>query len=48
MRVLGFSIITDECFPDSLKPVDVKEIINTAMLAEPKMTLIMKEVIKAL
>ncbi|NMB82198.1 MAG: purine-nucleoside phosphorylase, partial [Ignavibacteria bacterium] len=48
MRVLGFSIITDECFPDSLKPVDVKEIISTAMTAEPKMTLIMKEVIKAL
>jgi len=48
MKVLGFSIITDECFPESLKPVDVKEIIATAMEAEPKMTLIMKEVIKAL
>lgn len=48
MRVLGFSIITDECFPESLKPVDVKEIIATAMEAEPKMTLIMKEVINKL
>lgn len=48
MRVLGFSIITDECFPESLKPVDVEEIIATAMAAEPKMTLIMKEVIKKL
>jgi len=48
MKVLGFSIVTDECFPDSLKPVDVKEIIETAMTAEPKMTLIMKEVIKKL
>lgn len=48
MKVLGFSIITDECFPETLKPVDVKEIIATAMEAEPKMTLIMKEVIKAL
>lgn len=46
MKVLGFSIITDECFPDSLKAVDVQEIIATAMEAEPKMTLIMKEVIK--
>jgi len=46
MRVLGISIITDECFPDSLKPVDVNEIISTAMNAEPKMTLIMKEVVK--
>ncbi|MCX7875864.1 MAG: purine-nucleoside phosphorylase [Melioribacteraceae bacterium] len=48
IKVLGFSIITDECFPDSLKAVDVKEIIETAMTAEPKMTLIMKEVIKKL
>jgi purine-nucleoside phosphorylase len=46
MKVLGISIITDECFPDSLKPVNVEEIIATAMEAEPKMTLIMKEVIK--
>jgi len=48
MRVLGISIITDECFPDALKPVNVEEIISTAMAAEPKMTLIMKEVIKRL
>ena len=48
MKVLGFSIITDECFPESLRPVDVSEIIATAMKAEPKMTLIMKEVIKRL
>jgi purine-nucleoside phosphorylase len=46
MRVLGFSIVTDECFPDSLQPVNVSEIIAAAMEAEPKMTLIMKEVIK--
>jgi len=46
MKVLGVSIVTDECFPDSLKPVNVEEIIATAMKAEPKMTLIMKEVIK--
>ena len=48
MQVLGISIITDECFPDTLKPVDVAEIIATAIKAEPKMTLIMKEVIKRL
>jgi purine-nucleoside phosphorylase len=48
MKVLGISIVTDECFPDSLKPVNVDEIIATAMQAEPKMTLIMKEVIKKL
>lgn len=48
MKVLGISIVTDECFPENLKPVNVKEIIATAMTAEPKMTLIMKEVIKRL
>lgn len=48
MKVMGISIITDECFPDNLKPVNVDEIIAAAMRAEPKMTLIMKEVIKRL
>jgi len=48
MKVLGISIVTDECFPDTLKPVNVEEIITTAMQAEPKMTLIMKELIKRL
>lgn len=48
MKVLGISIVTDECFPETLKPVNVEEIIAAAMAAEPKMTLIMKEVIKHL
>ncbi|HET55789.1 MAG TPA: purine-nucleoside phosphorylase [Ignavibacteria bacterium] len=48
IRVLGFSIITDECFPDSLVPAKVEDIIATATQAEPKMTIIMKEVIKQL
>jgi purine-nucleoside phosphorylase len=48
MKVMGVSIVTDECFPDTLKPVNVEEIIATAMQAEPKMTLIMKELIKRL
>lgn len=48
MRVLGFSIITDECFPEALKPVELSEILAVANEAEPKMTLIMKEVVKSL
>lgn len=48
MKTLGISIVTDECFPDALKPINVEEIIATAMKAEPKMTLIMKEVINRL
>jgi purine-nucleoside phosphorylase len=48
MKVLGFSIVTDECFPDALKPADINEIIRTAMAAEPKLTLIMKRVVERL
>ncbi|MCI0708125.1 MAG: purine-nucleoside phosphorylase [Ignavibacteriae bacterium] len=48
MKVLGFSILTDECFPDALKPVTLKEVIAVANKAEPKMTAIMKEVVKRL
>jgi purine-nucleoside phosphorylase len=46
MKVLGISIITDECFPDALKPTNVKEIIAVANKAEPKLTKIMKEVVR--
>lgn len=45
MDVLAFSVITDECFPDALKAVSVEEILAIARKAEPKLTLIMKEVI---
>jgi len=38
MQVLGFSIITDECFPDSLQPAKVEEIIAVAAQTEPKLT----------
>ncbi len=48
IKVLGFSIITDECFPDSLEPTTVEEIIKVANKAEPKLTKIMKEVTQRL
>ena len=38
LRVVGFSIVTDMCLPDALKPVDLDEIIATANAAEPKLT----------
>jgi purine-nucleoside phosphorylase len=38
MRVIGFSIITDMCLPDALKPADVSEIIRIANEAEPRLT----------
>jgi purine-nucleoside phosphorylase len=46
MKVLGVSIITDECFPDALRPTNVEEIIAVANRAEPKLTRIMKEVVR--
>jgi purine-nucleoside phosphorylase len=48
MRVLGFSIITDECFPDALKPAKVEEIIAVANATEPKLTAIMRGVVERL
>jgi purine-nucleoside phosphorylase len=38
MRVLGVSIITDMCLPDSLEPATVEKIIAVANGAEPKLT----------
>jgi purine-nucleoside phosphorylase len=48
LDVLGISVITDECFPDTLKPIDINEVFKTANAAEPKLTLIMKKVIEEL
>lgn len=38
LKVLGFSAITDECWPDALQPADVPKIIATANQIEPKLT----------
>ena len=46
IKVLGFSILTDECFPDSLEPVSLEQVLAVARKAEPRMTAVMKEVIK--
>lgn len=37
LRVLAFSILTDECFPDALQPVSAEEIIAAADRAAPKL-----------
>lgn len=42
LQVFGLSVITDECFPDALEPVDVQDIIATAMAAQPNLTRLMK------
>lgn len=48
MEVLGISVITDECFPDALEPVNIEEVVEAAGLAEPKMTAVIKGVLKQL
>lgn len=48
MDVLGVSVITDECFPDSLKPVNLEEILEAAAMAEPKMTQVIIGVLERL
>lgn len=45
--VLAISVLTDECNPDDLKPVNIPEIIELAGKAEPNMITIFKELIKA-
>jgi purine-nucleoside phosphorylase len=38
MRVLGISIITDQCLPDALEPAEIGRILETAGRAEPSLT----------
>ena len=44
----AISVLTDECDPKNLQPVDITEIIAIAGEAEPKMITLFKEVIKVI
>jgi len=46
MRVLGLSIITDMCLPDSLEPATVEKIIAVANRAEPSLTALVRGVLE--
>ena len=48
MRVLGLSIITDQCLPDALAPAHLATIIATAERAEPTLTALVCGVLKRL
>jgi purine-nucleoside phosphorylase len=46
LKVLGFSIVTDMCLPDALKPVRIEEIIAVANQAEAKLRTIVRGVLE--
>ncbi|GAB1341598.1 purine-nucleoside phosphorylase [Gemmatimonas sp.] len=48
MQVLGLSIITDQCLPDSLKPAHLADIIAVAKSAEPKLAAVVRGVLARL
>ena len=48
LPIVAVSVLTDECDPDNLKPVDIGEIISIAEKTEPKMVKLFKELIKQL
>jgi len=48
LPVCAVSVLTDECDPDNLKPVDIAEIIAIAGEAEPKMVRLFQSLIERL
>ncbi len=48
LPVVAVSVLTDECDPDNLEPVDIQEILQIASDTEPKMIELFKELIKKL
>jgi len=48
LPVAAVSVLTDECDPDNLKPVNIQEIIAIAGKAEPDMITLFTELIKTL
>ncbi|NMH87297.1 purine-nucleoside phosphorylase [Flavivirga algicola] len=48
LKVAAVSVLTDECDPDNLEPVNISDIIENAAKAEPNMITLFKELIKTL
>lgn len=48
LPVVAVSVLTDECDPDNLKPVNIQEIIEIAGKAEPDMIVLFRELIEEL
>lgn len=48
MRVVGVSIITDQCLPDALEPASIERIVATASRAEPNLTRLITTLVERL
>jgi len=48
LKAAAVSVLTDECNPDHLQPINIEEIIAMAAKAEPHMITLFKELIKTL
>lgn len=48
MQVFGCSVITDMCIPETLEKADIQKILAAAANAEPKLTLLMRELVMRL
>lgn len=48
LPILALSVLTDECDPDHLEPVNVADILAVAEKAEPKMIVLFTELLKQL
>jgi len=48
MEVLGISVITDECFPDTLEPISLDDVLEAAAMAEPQLTRVVVGVLERL
>jgi purine-nucleoside phosphorylase len=45
LRAMAFSVVTDVCLPDALKPVNVDEIIAVAKSAEPRLRTLITSIV---
>jgi purine-nucleoside phosphorylase len=48
MKVVGISIITDQCLPDALEPADITRILAVAGAAEPQLTRLVSALVSQL
>jgi purine-nucleoside phosphorylase len=46
IRVMAVSVITDECFPDALEPVDIQSVLAAAEKAGPNLSTLIRGVVK--